>query len=499
MINENSDLTDGDSEQLLDNAIEAVNSELLPPGMGNRVLDEAASWNPLDLPAPSSSWAGYLTVAAAAFITTSLAWILLWPTLAGLPFIAGGPNNGINNTYAVNSTADNSTAFGGLNSTAAPIAAPIAKVIPKRKSYSGGPMGIYRSTCRGVVAKNSPIIVATGQKVPLRLGQYVPHSQKGSTLHVWNWSESNESRVYENIRLWPHEEFAVTPDGKQLVWPSGRVLDLETQQETKIDLGGEHYHGTAAVLDRIKRLQFGPRGERLAVQINDINVVPSDHPLRKRDLANREVTQILDFPACTLKCEIPGGRLLAFSQNSDDVFSSVLSGEHMEQIVEYDGNTGEVTRKFEPSLKGYAYAIDISPDGKRLAVYDGKTGLLIWNRESGELLHRVEETHGNVSTRVIKFSPAGKFLAMGLSPSEVVIVEVEQGGITTSLKQGSVDTIQWSKDGKKLTVVARQSIGEGMGPAFVYNIHKTVTKWDWQKKKIIKKMDSRPPNQLEVE
>jgi hypothetical protein len=86
--------------------------------------------------------------------------------------------------------------------------------------------GIYKDNVRFAHASDAPIIVCTGQKDPLELDSRIPYSQSGHTLHIWDWSKSPVSRAVQDTRLWPHEIFALSPDGKQLIRANGTVLDL---------------------------------------------------------------------------------------------------------------------------------------------------------------------------------------------------------------------------------------------------------------------------------
>jgi hypothetical protein len=78
------------------------------------------------------------------------------------------------------------------------------------------------------------VIVGTGRLEPIELGALVPYAEDGSTLHVWAWSKSTKCRVFKDTRLWPHERFALSPDGQWLVWASGNVLDLTSGEKSKI-------------------------------------------------------------------------------------------------------------------------------------------------------------------------------------------------------------------------------------------------------------------------
>ncbi|MBC8356334.1 MAG: hypothetical protein H8E66_30515 [Planctomycetes bacterium] len=176
-------------------------------------------------------------------------------------------------------------------------------------------------------AANAPVIVATGRNKPLPVGAYLPYREAGNTLHVWNWSKSPTSRIFKEVPLLPYDNFALSPDGKTLVRADGRVLDLETSAESKIGLGGEfhyaghyHEHTRIAKIPRITSLEFTPDGKRLLVRLDDLDLRPSDHPLRERDMVKKPILQLVAFPSGCLLCELPAGIAIAYSHDQRSVF-----------------------------------------------------------------------------------------------------------------------------------------------------------------------------------
>ena len=464
-------------DDIVERAAAAVVAERPPDSLGNDVLRNASAWAVPVTTSRSKALLGYSAVAALVFVATSVGSYFVWgrdpatpptvdPTAGRVPI---GPSN--------------SAAF-----------APDADTFYTSPSFqpARAMAGVYRPNFRSVVAGDAPVMVATGQRDPLQLGAHAPYRLGGHTLHIWDWSKSSLSRVEKDTRLWAHELFALSPDGRHLVWPKGKVIHLATGEESKIDLGGEYYKSPRVRIRRIKALQFTPRGDQLAVLLNDINTKPSTHPLRPREITNTNVMQLVSFPGGELNCTIPSGRLvMAFTSDSARVVVAEPAEELKQTLVEYDGRTGELRRRLEPRLKGFAYAIESSPDDQYLAVFDGSAGLMIWNWSSGELLHAIDDVRHASYTTVMSFSPDSKLIALA-SVQWVEIVDVRSGELVAKRKEINGGRIRWSADGKTLTVISRHSYYEG-GPEGLYNTVPAVHVWDWKNNKLLESMDSPSP------
>lgn len=338
------------------------------------------------------------------------------------------------------------------------------------KHLDGAAMaGVYKETVRFAYASNVPIIVGTGQGEPLDLGARVPYSQGGHTLHIWDWSTSPKSRVMKDTRLWPHEIFALSPDGKQLVWANGTILDLASEARSKIDLGGEFYLGNAGgQMERIQHLQFTPDGRRLAVQVLNIVLTRSSHPLRKQDFDTTAVTQLVEFPSGRLVCEFPAGLSHAFTQDGKRALTGLPMREMGQQIVEVSTLTGKVARTLEPRLKGFAYAMCLSPADDRLAVFDSEGELLVWDIVTGKLERRMP-FRGN-SGVFLRIAPNGQKLAAS-EGEKLFVIDLATGSIIATIPQlidGSA-MIQWSADSRTITTVKRLYL-EGRGEPELYNV-----------------------------
>jgi WD40 repeat protein len=344
-------------------------------------------------------------------------------------------------------------------------------------STRAGMEGVYRQNVRFAVAAAAPVIVGTGGAEPIDLGSEIPYSRGGDTLHVWDYRQSPRSRVFTDTRLWADDRFAVSPDGKLLVWASGKILDLATGEQSTIDLGGAFYtDNTGGHLRRIQDLQFSPDGRRLALLLTNVTLAPSTHPLRKQDLSVTETIQVIDFPAGKLLCEFPAGDLnqlrIAFSRDGRRVVSKEPAGKSEQQVIARDAGTGAVIRKYEPWLRGFGYETTLSDDGTRLAVYDGIGEVMIWDAATGELKHRVRMAGDSAAH--LRFSPDGKWLAVSRI-NKAQVIDVASGAITAMFPQTLPGQIHWANDGQSFDVITFGSLTENLGE--LLNAFPAVKNW----------------------
>lgn len=107
---------------------------------------------------------------------------------------------------------------------------------------------------------------------------------------------------------------------------------------------------------------------------------------------------------------------LAMSQDQ----STLITGDDSGQVVLYDRVSG--TKKKHWQVKGWAYAVAISPDLKQALVSEryplvfdsGRhTGLKIWNTESATPLHDLGKEFKDMQISAAAYSQDGKILAIG--------------------------------------------------------------------------------------
>jgi WD40 repeat protein len=127
-----------------------------------------------------------------------------------------------------------------------------------------------------------------------------------------------------------------------------------------------------------------------------------------------------------------------------------------------DPQTGELRQKLDV---GQAGAVTFSPDGKLLAVANGKE-VKLWNSQTGKEVRKLKGLKGTVNA--VAFSPSGTTLAVAstkyereyaehlikiIGISEVVLFDVNSGKVNNRLSEvGAVNTLTFSPGGRILVV-----------------------------------------------
>jgi hypothetical protein len=347
--------------------------------------------------------------------------------------------------------------------------------------------GFIRPTVQFAVASNAPIIVGAGRQEPIELGAEVPYESRGDTLHVWDWSRSKLSKVMKDVRLWPEQRVCISPDGTQLVWAKGDVVNLTNGERSTIDLGGEFHVALGGTLQRIEHLQFTPDGRRLALLVFNLVLTKSTHRLRGQDLTISPTIQIVDFPSGKLVCEFPAGNQSdlppAFSADGKRIVSRYPEGESASKTVERSALTGEILREYEPRLREFAYGFGLSVDGSLLAAYDSAGEALLWDALTGRLKHRISLPRDAPGAH-LRFSPDGKLLALSLFPGlspKLFVIDVVAGAVVASAPHESSGDIHWAADSKSFDVIYdHRGIREDQDKAghhVMYNLYPSVRRW----------------------
>lgn len=464
---------------VVERALDAVRSQPAPEGLGVDVLLKAADWSPADLIAGTARSRVLSVVFVVAPVGIAAALLLYFNWFSNSPTsrfpdydgagIAGLQPSGITS---------------GITSSGLPAPTPSPAAL----------MGVYRTHFQSIAAADAPVMVATGHQESLPVGAYLSYRRPGSKLHVWNWNQSTQSQVIDGVEFLPYDLVALTPDGKRLLWANGELLDLTTKATTQIDLGGAfhlagsyHEHTQVAKVPRITRLEFTPDGKHLLISLNAIQLRESDHPLRDQDIFTEPRLQIVEFPSGKLVAHLPVGLAVSMSHNNRDFY--VTKREPGSVIAVHALQDGKQTRVIQPAIRGFAYAVTDSPDGKYLAAADSESGLLVWNIESGNLHVRVPSLPQ--TARRLSFSPSGKYIASSNSV-EITIIEVATGEILATLRQSAVEQVYWSSDDAQLTAVSGLHYYEG-GPEQIYVHLNSVSTWDWRNDKRVKHLDTSHP------
>jgi WD40 repeat protein len=289
--------------------------------------------------------------------------------------------------------------------------------------------------------------------------------------------------VLPEVEFWGNNKVVLTPDGKQLVWASGRILDLNTAKWNQIDLGGADVKVADRTFQRIGDMRFSSDGGRLALLVTNFVKNEPGH-------IESDVVQVVEFPTGRLLCEFPSGEDYALRIGFSSDGRQILSADRERQLSRRDSATGKILKSYAPALKSQVMGVAVSPDGKYVAALEREPGdLYIWESDTGRLAHQMDGGelrklggHGP-GYGAIRFSPDGKFLAAAYW-GRLFVFDVATGKTAAALKEGMGTNIQWSADGKKLTVVTPVTVGD-RNVAGRENTYPAVHQWDWQNDKQI--------------
>ena len=234
---------------------------------------------------------------------------------------------------------------------------------------------------------------------------------------------------------------AYSPDGSQLATAGEdgniRLYDLPTRRLTYTFK--EHRQSTAAVA-------FHPEGELIASGEGGIN--------------GREVGEILVW---NRKNGVIIQRLtghsgpisaIAFSPNGDQLFSS-MGGQvvaNQGEVIGWDWKSGQQTFKND-QLRGVR-RIDLSPDGKLIAVAQMEGRVRLLNSLDGTVITKLGESGDNHFSAA--FAPNGKSLAVGSAIWDVSVFDLETGKCSwqTTEHSGAITGIAFHPSGRRIISVS---------------------------------------------
>ena len=335
-----------------------------------------------------------------------------------------------------------------------------------------------------VSADWASILIANGGKEPVRLGSVT--REGGGVLHVWDWSKGTLSRVLPDVEFWGTETVALSPDGKQLVWARGDILDLHTGEKSRINLMDEDVEVEDGTYSRICDMRFSPDGGRIALHVMNLERekgIPGSRILS-------DVIRVVEFPSGRQFCEFPtgGDYVLRIGFSADG--GQIAAADSQRQILLRDATTGNVRQRYAPVLTSQVMGIAIAPNAKYVAAMQREPGdLFLWNADGSQLAHHVNRealeklraVHPHYG--VIRFSPDGRYLAASYD-RRILVVDAATGDVISALAAESATNIQWSADGNYLTLVTPVRTGE---PTLEGRDDKypEVDTWDWRTHELV--------------
>jgi WD40 repeat protein len=337
---------------------------------------------------------------------------------------------------------------------------------------------IHATSAEGVT-----ILVANGGLEPIDLG--TTSVEIGTRLHVWDWSKIPTSRVMADVEYCGG---LLSPDGTQLLRHSGDLLNLQSGQQSQINLGGGEVDRETGAVRQISSLRFSPNGRRLAM------VATYARPRGNKNepfAITRQVIRVVDFPSSKPLSEFPAyfssNGMVQFCFSADG--SRIATVNQERQVELHDAASGDVLQVFAHRFTERIAGLDIAADGKHVAAVQRRPcALFIWETETGRVLHKLDGG-AECSRGVLRFSPDSGHIAASLE--RTVVCDVASGTMTSLSDIGHYPSdFQWSRDGSRLHAMMPVSVGMHHVGAIGRNpnpseMYPTVETWDWRNKRKI--------------
>ncbi len=209
------------------------------------------------------------------------------------------------------------------------------------------------------VAGEATILVSTGGKEPIRLGEKQAFTSE-AILHVWDWSKSDKSRPLDASC----PSFSVSPDGQWIVTNEGQKIEIATGKVTKLpDLEPQPPRNVARKV--WTRALFSRDGRRLALLLAGENQTATFSIL---ELENGK-------KLCDIENQWPAMLPAAFAPNGSEIF---LMGKD-NFVRRFDAATGKERQKYEPAHQNSVRAMIVSPSGKLLVSGGSRGDILLWD------------------------------------------------------------------------------------------------------------------------
>lgn len=452
---------DEPAEASVDRAVQAVQAEPVPEESFSRVLTAASRW---EARATGPRHYRVAVALAAVVVAVTLALVLITKEYSAIQ-----DDRGI---------------------------ASRARSGPGTSESSDGAVWFFelRPMTHAVVSPGAPVFITAGPERSATLGSEVRREEifegvpaDKSRLHMWDWSESDRSRVVTVPKV--YGRMALSPDGKTLLYCSGVAIELATARTQPV--GGFETQAD----EWIWKLRYSPRG-RFALAWIRTESEPKKMRLRVVDMNTGTIAR--ELAAGPHARFLPDEASLVYSRPHPGIPRRDIVARHNlesgETEVEYAADLGPEEQDGARNTYGTfeVVGIAVSADGKLVAVgyYYGQLSIfetLTGHQVSRTLFRRADGTRDTFfQAKLMRFSPDGTLLAAA-SGSRLKMVETRSGReLEGHYHEATPTFVRLDWDGlAQVILLADSSIGDTeTGPSgrrmVVADVLPRVYLWNWK-------------------
>ncbi|MCP4440953.1 MAG: hypothetical protein GY810_18685 [Aureispira sp.] len=277
-------------------------------------------------------------------------------------------------------------------------------------------------------------------------GQFIATGSMDKTVRIWSRALRQEFRVLHghSSTVW---KVRYTSDGKHIISldDKGMVIFWD--------------HSTGQIVQRVlvdketRDFAYIPNSNRILVKINN--------QIAEVDLKKGE--KIASYGAVTGQITLaPDAKHMLYS-----------SPEDTKQLVVADIKTGKEIHRL--NMGGIANSITVSPDNKKVAVYNSKLEIVTWDLKTGKMISKVA-IPAMKPIKDLEFTPNGKQILAMTMMAEILEYDIKTGKELRSMNYsdpsqivtgiysiGSGWEMAMSPDGKTLALSVSLSISKAKG------------------------------------
>lgn len=249
------------------------------------------------------------------------------------------------------------------------------------------------------------------------------------TVRLWelatgNIVQSMDAGQITGARFFPDETQAVTTDqnGNLIIWDLANGVAIRTIEHEEAPLRG----GVVVTADGTQVVSADDNGNVMVWDVNSDSAQPvlffRGHDARVPSLdisplGGEVVTVSFDSTAIIWDLLGRGVEIRRFDGNSAVVYQSTISadstltasGSSDGRILIWDTDSGEILHDIQQNSLEAVYSVDFNADGSRLISSSEDGSVTLWDTATGEALQTFSDLQ--VPVRTVTFSPDGNFIA----------------------------------------------------------------------------------------